>query len=94
MLEVHLAPAGAATTGPADVHLVRFTPPSRWRSRAGENAGLDLTYTNIVTEWETVARWDGLAPLDLRLEGEKAGPVAVIVQKAHMGPVLTAAKLE
>ena len=94
VLEVHLAPEGEANAGPSDVHLVRYTPQESVAIEGGENAGLDLTYTNIVTEWETVARWDGLAPLDLRLEGEKAGPVAVIVQKAHMGPVLTAAKLE
>ena len=33
--------------------------------------GSTSTYTNIVTEWETVARWDGLAPLDLRLRGRE-----------------------
>ena len=43
--------------------------PRRWRSRRGENAGRTVTYTNIVTDWETIAHWDGAAPLDMRYEG-------------------------
>ena len=92
-LSIHLAPTGA-TAGPADVHLVRFLPSEDVAIEGGENAGRTLTYTNIVTDWETIARWDGASPVDMRYEGLEKGPVAVIVQRTHMGPVLTAAKAE
>jgi hypothetical protein len=92
-LSIHLAPTGAAT-GPADIHLVSFTPSQEVAIDGGENAGLDLTYTNIVTDWETIARWDGSGPVDMRYEGLEPGPVAVIVQRSQMGQVLTAATAE
>ncbi len=76
------------------MQIVQFIPSQGVSIEAGENAGLDMTYTNIVTDWENVGRWDGSAPVDLRYEGLKDGPVAVIVQKTHMGPVLTAAKVD
>jgi len=96
-LSIHLAPTGAAAgpgAGPADIHLVRFLPSAEVSIEAGENAGRDVTYSNIVTGWETIARWDGAAPVDMRYEGLEDGPVAVIVQRKHMGPVLTAATAE
>ncbi len=89
-LSIHLAPTGGQV-GPADIHLVRFKPSEDVAIEAGENAGRTLTYTNIVTDWETVARWDGTAAVDMRYEGLEDGPVAVIVQKVHMGPIVTAA---
>jgi hypothetical protein len=93
VLEIHLAPIGDAV-GPADVHVVQFIPSREVSIEAGENAGLEMTYTNIVTDWEKIGRWDGSAPADLTYEGLEDGPVAVIVQKTHMGPVLTAEKLD
>jgi hypothetical protein len=78
--------------GPADVHLVRFIPEQEVAIEAGENAGKTITYSNIVTDWQTIAHWDGAAPLELRHEGAGDGPLAVIVQEAKMGPVLTAAR--
>jgi hypothetical protein len=83
-----------AGTGPADVHLVRFLPSADVEIGAGENAGRSMTYTNIVTGWETIARWDGTAAVDMRYEGLEDGPVAVIVQRKHMGPILAAATAE
>jgi hypothetical protein len=87
-------PGAGAVAGPADVHLVRFVPSAEVLIEAGENAGRSVTYTNIVSEWETIARWDGASPVSMRYEGLKEGPVAVIVQRKHMGPVLTAATAE
>jgi hypothetical protein len=92
-LRIHLAPAGDGG-GPADIHLVRFRPSAEVAIEAGENAGREVTYTNIVTGWETIARWDGASAVDMRYEGLEDGPVAVIVQGKHMGPVLTAATAE
>ena len=73
---------------------MRFLPSQDVAIEGGENAGRTFTYTNIVTGWETIARWDGASPIDMRYEGLEEGPVAVIVQRTHMGPVLTAATAE
>jgi hypothetical protein len=91
-LVVRVAAAGEPVEA-ADVHLVRFIPEATVAIEAGENAGREVTYTNIVTDWETIARWDGSAPLELRYEALGDGSVAVIVQGRHLGPVLTAAEL-
>ncbi len=61
-LEIHLAPTGDAAVGPAEVYLVRFLPSADVSIGGGENAGRDLTYTNIVTDWDTIAHWDGAGP--------------------------------
>ena len=73
---------------------MRFLPSAEVAIEAGENAGRTVTYSNIVTGWETIARWDGTEPVSMRYEGLEDGPVAVIVQRKHMGPVLTAATAE
>ena len=88
------ASAGSGSTGraagPSDIHLVRYIPSQEVDIEAGENAGKHITYTNVVTGWETIARWDGSAPVDMRYEGLEEGPVAVIVQRARMGQVVAA----
>lgn len=85
--------AAAEIDGPADVHVVRFIPSETVEIDAGENAGRRIDYANIVTEWQTIARWDGDAPLDLAFElGASNEPIAVIVQRAPIGTVLTAAQ--
>ena len=72
---------------------MRFIPSEAVSIEAGENAGEHVVYTNIVTDWESIGRWDGASPAELRYEGLGEGPVAVIVQRTDMGPVLTAAEL-
>jgi hypothetical protein len=91
-LDIRIAPA-AARIGPADVHVVRFIASEEVSIEAGENAGQEMTYSNIVTDWQTIGRWDGTEPMELRYDRAGDGPVAVIVQRAKMGPVLTAGKL-
>ncbi len=93
-LDVEIGPvAGAAPAGAADVYLVRFTPTADVAIGGGENDGLAMTYTNIVTDWETIGRWDGTTPMELRQEAVGEGPLAVIVQENRLGPVLGAAEL-
>lgn len=85
---------GATLAGPFDVQLVQFLESEGVDIEAGENAGRNMTYTNIVTDWRTVAHWDGLSPLDLEITDLAPDqPVAVIVQQAGTGPVVTAAEL-
>lgn len=77
-----------------DIHVVRFIPTHDVSIEAGENAGRNITYSSIVTDWETVARWDGASPVEVLYDdGGSDKPLAVIVQRAGIGPVLTAAKL-
>jgi hypothetical protein len=90
-LAVRLEPRAEAL-GPADVHLVRFRPEEVVAIEGGENAGQTVTYSNIVTDWQTIGHWDGTAPLELRVEEAGDGPLAVIVQQSKMGPVLTAGR--
>ena len=91
-LRIHLAPNGAEV-GPADIHLVRFIPSVDVAIEAGENAGHSFTYTNIVTDWLTIARWDGVTAAELTFEAPGTEPVAVLVQREGYGPMLTAARL-
>ena len=90
-IDISLEPV-APELGPADVHVVTFNPSEEVAIEAGENAGQQITYTNIVTGWETVAIWDGVTPVEMRYDGVEDSPGAVIVQKDQMGPVLTAAR--
>lgn len=92
-LKVDIAPTRGPLADGADVHLVRYTPAEDVEIGGGENHGLWVRYTNIVTEWQTIGRWDGTAPLVLRHEGVGAGPLAVVVQESRFGPVLAAAEL-
>lgn len=79
--------------GPIAIHVVSFIPSVEVAIDAGENAGRNITYSSVATDWTTVARWDGKAAVELVHEGLVNRPVAVIVQRAGIGPVLSAAKL-
>lgn len=93
-LHIEARGRGAVIGGPLDVQLVKFIESAEVNIDSGENAGRTMTYTNIVTDWETIAHWDGVEPLSLDVAIDSSVPVAVIVQKSGMGPVVTAAELE
>lgn len=77
----------------AVVQLVRYQPEQTVAIERGENAGKTIHYTNIVSDWQTVADWDGAAAMTLDLTAEGDDPVVVIVQEAGMGLILAAARL-
>ncbi len=77
----------------AVVQLVRYIPRQSVQIGRGENAGRTLDYNNIVTDWKTVAEWDGTKELSLDLVARGDEPVVVIVQEPGPGPVLGAARL-
>lgn len=79
---------------PADVHLVRYDPVVERKITRGENSGKEMLYTNVVTDWQTLARWDGRARLELSAPLSGDGAFAVIVQTENLGPVLAARKLD
>jgi len=75
------------------VQVVRFTPEAVVDVRRGENAGRQLTYSNIVTDWRSVGEWTGQGPLNLSATVRGASPLVVIVQEAGPGAVLATAVL-
>jgi hypothetical protein len=94
VLRIGLAPAAAAGAGPSEVYVVRFLTGATVAIEHGENAGHEIDYANIVTDWAPVARWDGRSPAEIEVAIAGAEPVAVIVQRERLGRVVTAAKLE
>ncbi len=82
----------ARLKGPLDIHVVRYVPSHEVLIRGGENAGRTINYTNIVTDWTTVASWDGIEPATFSVDGYgEEGPLVVIVQERATGPVMAAA---
>lgn len=82
--------AGQAAALEAKVYLVRYEPREVVAIERGENAGKTLVYRNIVTDWQTLATWDGIAPLSLKAPVTGDQPIVVIVQTVDHGPVLKA----
>ncbi|NAZ35557.1 thioredoxin family protein [Rubellimicrobium sp. CFH 75288] len=79
---------------PLVVHVVRYDPHEEVEITGGENAGLTVAYSNIVTAWERVGEWDGRAPLSLEVPLDGEGPVAVLLQEPGPGRIRAAALLE
>lgn len=93
VLNVRLGPRDGVRAGPCDVFLVRFLPGAKVRIEGGENAGHEIDYHNIVTEWIRLARWDGRTRAEFSMNVTGDASIAVIVQRERLGPVLTAAAL-
>ncbi|KEP71620.1 hypothetical protein DL1_01005 [Thioclava dalianensis] len=70
---------------PAVVQIVRYLPEARVDILRGENAGQTVDYRNIVTEWRTVAEWDGKTPTQLNVRFTGKDKAAVIVQMLKPG---------
>lgn len=90
-LRIHAEPRAEALP-PVLVQLVRYLPDRTVRIDQGENAGRTVTYRNIVTGWEVLARWDGRAPFDGEASAAGAEPVVVVLQAEGHGPILAAAR--
>lgn len=103
-VELHLIRQGDAVTikatplkaleGPTRIELFRYTPEATVQIGRGENAGLEVTYTNIVTQWTPLGIWAGDAPLELVAPAEGEQPLVVIVQSEGPGEIIAAAKLD
>lgn len=79
---------------PLDVQVVRYVPEDEVVITGGENAGLTMAYSNIVTSWDKVGAWTGAEPLDLSLPLEGTEPVVVLLQEAGPGRIRAAATLD
>ncbi len=79
---------------PMIVQLVRFEPLKTTAITRGENAGRTINYTNIVTSWDQVKKWDGTKPLNISVRAAGSDNVAVIVQADGFGQILAAVQLQ
>jgi hypothetical protein len=77
----------------AVIQLVRYTPEATVEIRGGENAGRQITYYNIVTDWRRVGTWDGADPLSMTVDVAPGDSGVVILQEPGPGPILAAARL-
>lgn len=78
----------------ARIQLVRYLPSSTVEIERGENAGQSVTYHNIVTSWQTIGNWPGVAPLEMTADAPGDEPVVVIVQTEGPAEVLAAVKVQ
>ncbi len=77
---------------PLDVKVVQYTPRRTVAIESGENAGREITYTNVVTRLETVERWDGRGELSVVVQVDADAEVAAFVQRAGQGRILGSAR--
>ncbi len=88
-----IAMSAKSAVGATDVFVVRYTGKKMVNIKRGENAGLSATYTNIVTDWTKVSKWDGSGALSVKAKVTGDSPIVVLVQSADSGPILAAARL-
>ena len=75
------------------VQLVRYRDKAVVTIERGENAGLEVTYVNIVTSWEHVADWRASQPFELATPAKGAEGTAVIIQSDGPAEIIAAAVL-
>lgn len=88
------AEADPPLTEPVRVQLVRYKPQETVTIERGENAGKTITYTNIVTSWESLEDWTGQGPLEVTAPFPGTEPGAVIVQQDGPSTILAAARID
>jgi hypothetical protein len=78
---------------PVKIQIVRYLPEDSVKITRGENAGRTITYYNVVTSWQVVGDWDGVAPLELEANYPKGNPGVVILQAEGPAAILAAARV-
>jgi hypothetical protein len=78
---------------PLDIHVVRYLPKDQVLITGGENAGLTVAYSNIVTSWDVAGRWTGAEDLSLRVAAQGAEPAVVLLQEPGPGRIRAAAEV-
>ncbi|OYU39256.1 MAG: DUF1223 domain-containing protein [Pseudorhodobacter sp. PARRP1] len=73
------ATAPQPLSNPVAVQLVHYTDRAEVEIAQGENSGLKVAYNNIVTSWQNVGDWPGVAPLQM-VTPAGSGPLVVILQ--------------
>lgn len=73
------------------VQLVRYIPTQTVMIERGENAGNTFDYRNVVTEWQTIGRWDGHTRGEFEYPATGDAPAVVLVQRERYGRIVAAA---
>ena len=76
-----------------DVQVVRYIREQSVDIRRGENAGKQISYTNIVRSWSRVDGWNGRKAYNKTVKLAGDDPVVVIVQQSGYGKILAVAEL-
>ncbi|MGR3756127.1 MAG: DUF1223 domain-containing protein [Tranquillimonas sp.] len=88
-VKIDLSPkAGSDPVGPVLVQIATYAPERTVKIDKGENAGREITYSNIVTSWKVLGEWDGATPLTLTADLAEDQPAVVVVQRKGHGRVL------
>lgn len=82
-----------AFSSDAMIQVIRYSPQETVDIRRGENAGRQISYVNIVTDWASVGAWNGRETLDMTVNISGNAPVVVIVQETGPGAVMASAQL-
>ena len=90
---VIVATAKTGDVGRVVIQVVRYTPQAVVQIKAGENAGRKILYTNIVTQWSPVTRWNGRGSISTRTAMTGDDKAVVLVQTDGYGPILAAQQL-
>lgn len=88
------AEAEQPLTKGSKVQLVRYRLNAPVMIERGENAGVAITYHNVVVSWLSIGEWDGAAPLQMRAAAQGNEGLVVIIQTEGMAQVLAAAELQ
>ncbi|GAA6207909.1 DUF1223 domain-containing protein [Cognatishimia sp. WU-CL00825] len=78
---------------PMTVQVVRYTKEEIRNIKRGENAGRTLTYTNIVTSWDTIGEWNTRRAKTMKTKVKGDSAVVVLVQRKGFGRIVAAALL-
>ncbi|MGV6840629.1 MAG: DUF1223 domain-containing protein [Planktomarina sp.] len=79
--------------GPYVVSMVRYTPRAAVDIDRGENAGREITYTNVVTEWTVLGKWTANRGKLFDI-GRDLKNTAILVQREGFGEIVAAVKLD
>lgn len=76
------------------IQLVRYVPQQVVKIRGGENAGREIVYSNIVTHWAPITRWNGEGVLTTTIALTGSDRAVVLVQRDGFGPIVAAKLLK
>lgn len=80
-------------SGGATIRVATYLPEATVSIRRGENAGRTLSYHNVVRGLSEVSTWDGTGEFRASVKVSGGGPVVVLMQEGHHGPMLAAGRL-
>ena len=97
-LLVEIGAGRSPPTAPADIWLVGYDNLHQTKVLRGENEGHTLDDYNVVRVYRRIGAWPGWS-LELvvpaaEVSARPDGGIAVLIQSADMGPILTAARLD